>query len=87
MTMFNETNVKVLKHLGAAVGSYPYKVHYVEDFASNWNVQRKLLSIIAESQPQVAHLAFLSGFINKLNNFMRTFSEISHHLVPSKETF
>ena len=87
--MFTNTNINITidgrKHLGAVVGSDTYKVQYVEDLVNDWNTQLKLLSTIAETQPQAACLAFVSGFRSKLNNFTRTIREISHHLFSSKE--
>ena len=45
-----------------------------------------LLSFIAESQPQAAYLAFVSGFKSKLNYFMRTIPGVSQFLYPLEET-
>ena len=42
---------------------------------------------IAESQPQAAYLAFVSGFESNLNYFMRTIPVISQFLYPLEETF
>ena len=39
-----------------------------------------------ETQPQAAYLAFVSRFRSKLNYFMRTIHEISHHIVSLEET-
>ena len=69
-TMFTDTNINITtdgrKHLGAVVGSDTYKVQYVEELVDDWNTQRKLLSTIAENQPQAAYLAFVSGFRSEL---------------------
>ena len=48
-------------------------------------MQLKLLSIIAETQPQTTYLDFFGGFKSKLNYLVRTVPEISHHLVPLEE--
>ena len=89
-TIFTDTKINITtdgrKHLGAVVGSDTYKVQYVEDLADDWNAQLKLLSTIAETRPQTAYLAFVSGFRSKLNYFMRTIPETSHHLVSLEET-
>ena len=65
-TIFTDTNINITadgrKHLGAVVGSDTYKVQYVENLVDDWNTQLKLLSTIAETQPQAAYLAFVSGF-------------------------
>ena len=57
-TIFTDTNINITadgrKHLGAVVGSDRYKVQYVEDPVDDWTAQLKLLSTIAETQPQAA---------------------------------
>ena len=89
-TIFTDTNINIItdgrKHLRAVVGSNTYKVQYIENLVDNWNTQVKLLSPIVETPPQTAYLAFVSGFRSKLNYFMRTIFEISHHLVSLLET-
>ena len=45
---------------------------YFKSLADVWNKQLKLLSIIAESEPQSAYSAFVGGFKEKLTYFMRT---------------
>ena len=65
--------------------SYEYRRQYVKDLLNGWNNQLALLSSIAEGQPQTTHLAFVSGFKNKLNYFMRTFPGISQFFNPLKE--
>ena len=74
------------KSLGAVVGSDTYKVQYVENLVRDWNTHLKLLSTIVETQTHTAYLAFVSGFRSKLNFFVRTIPEISHHLVSLEET-
>ena len=68
-TIFTDTNINITtdgrKHLGAVVGSDTYKIKHVEDLVDDWNTQLKLLSTIAETQPQAAYLAFVSGFRSK----------------------
>ena len=68
--------------IGAVAETDTYMIQYVKDFFNHWNIQLKLLSTIAENQPQAAYLTFVSGFKSKLNYFMRTIPEISCHLVP-----
>ena len=88
--MFHDTNINITtdgrEHLGAVVGSDIYKVQYIEDLVDDWNTQLKLLSTIAETQPQVAYLEFANGFRSKLNYFMRTIAEIINHLVSLEGT-
>ena len=56
--MLTDANINITtdgrKHLGAVVGSDTHKVQYVEGLTDNWNKQLKLLSTIAETQPQAA---------------------------------
>ena len=56
-------------------------------FADDLTVAGKLADIISllDDKAQAAYLAFVSESRNKLNYFMRTVLEISHHLVPLKE--
>ena len=56
-------------HLGAIVGSDIRKREYVENLVKDWNSQLYMLSTVAESQPQVAYLTFVSGFKHKLSLF------------------
>ena len=63
------------KHLAAVGGSDTYKVQYFEVLVDDWNTQLKLLSTIAENQPQGAYLAFATGFRSKLNSFIRAVPE------------
>ena len=87
--MFTDTNINITtdgrKYLKAVVESDTYKVKYVEDLVDDWNIEFKLLSTIAENRPQAAILALVSEFRRKLNYFLRTIPEISHHLVSLKE--
>ena len=57
----------------------------MKDLAKDWN-QHVLLSSIAESHPQAAYSAFVSGFKSKLNYFIRTILGISQFLYPFDET-
>ena len=52
----------------------------------NWNNQLVLPLSLAESQPQAAYSAFVSGFKSKFNYFMRTILGISQFLYPLEET-
>ena len=72
--------------MGAIVGSEIYKREYVDDLVKDWNSQLRILSTIAESQPQAAYSAFVSGFRNKLSYFMRTIPDISNLLIPIEDT-
>ena len=89
-TLFDHSNanitVKGKRHLGAIFGSEIYKREYVNDLAKDWNSQLCILSTVAESQPQAAYSAFVSGFKNKSSYFMRNIPGISNLLIPIEET-
>ena len=89
-TLFGNSNVNIAvtgkRLLGAIVGSEIYKREYVDDLLKDWNSQICILSTIAESQPQAAYSAFVSGFKNKLSYFMRTSPDISNLLIPMENT-
>ena len=72
--------------MNIVVGSNEYREEYVKDLVNDWNNQLVLLLSIAESQPQAACSAFVSGFKSKLNYFMSTISGISEFLYPYEET-
>ena len=59
------------RHLGAVIGSEAFKVSYTKPLVDEWIKQLKLLSIIAESEPQSAYSYFVSNFKGTLNYFMR----------------
>ena len=88
--VFNDSNVYITiegkRHLGAVIRSNEYREEYVKDLVNDWNNQLVLLLSIAESQPQAACSAFVSGFKSKLNYFMSTISGISEFLYPLEET-
>ena len=65
-------------HLGTIVGSDGCKREYFDGLVKDWNTQVSMLSAVAESQPQAAYSAFVSGFnykhgdimLNRSNNSM-----------------
>ena len=63
-----------------------YKREYVDDLVKDWNSQLHMLSTVAESEPQAAYSAFVSGFKNKLSYFMRTIPDFSNLLIPIEDT-
>ena len=67
--IFSDSNVNITieRNVGAIIGSNEYREEYVNDFVNDWNIQLVLLSSIAESQPQTAYSAFVSGLKSKLN--------------------
>ena len=49
----------------AVTGSEAFKVSYVKSLVDDWIKQLKLLSIIAEWEPQSAYSTFVAGFKEK----------------------
>ena len=90
ITLFNNSNVNInvegKRLLGAIVGNDSYKREYDNDSVKDWNSQLCMLSTVAESQPQTAYSAFVRGFKNKLNYFMRTIPDINNLLIPIENT-
>ena len=88
--MFDNSNVNITvegkTHLGAIVGSDGYKREYVDKLVNDWNNKLCILSTVAESQPQAAYSAFVSGYKNKLSYFLRTIPDISNLLLPVEGT-
>ena len=66
------------RHLGAVIESTEYRDEYVNDLVKDWDNELTILSIIAETQPQAAYLAFASGFKSKVSYFLRTIPNIRH---------
>ena len=58
----------------------------MQNLIEDLNKQLKLLSKIAETEPQSAYIAFVSGFINKLTYFIRTIPDISYLLLLLEDT-
>ena len=64
------------------VGSDGYKREYLDELVKDWNSQLCRLSTVAESNPQAAYSAFVSGFKKKFYYFMRTVPDISNLFLP-----
>ena len=69
-------------HLGGVIGKHPYERKYVNELVTNLNNQLWLLSKIAETKPQSAYAAFVTGFKGKLTYFIHTIPNISELLLP-----
>ena len=86
VNVFMGSKVKVTSegkgHLVAVIGSEVFKVSYAKSLVDDWIKQLKLLSIIAESEPQSAYSAFVGGFKGKLTYFMRTIPSRGDLLKP-----
>ena len=46
------------RHLGAAIGSYDFRVKYTTEKVKDWSSEIFQLSKFAKSQPQAAYAAF-----------------------------
>ena len=73
------------RHLGAVIGSKVFKVSYAKSVVDDWIKQLKLLSVIAESEPQSAYSAFVGGFKGKLTYFMGTIPSLGELLKPLED--
>ena len=87
--MFSGTCVNVTsagkRHLGAVIGSQQYKDEYVNELVTRWTKELKVLSQIAEIQPQAAYSAYVHGFRGKFTYFLRTIPDISYCLQPVED--
>ena len=71
-----------MRHLGSVIANYLYKEKDVSELVTNLNNQLQLMSKIAETKPQSAYAAFVSGFKSKLTYFILTILDISELLLP-----
>ena len=60
------------RHLGAAIGSSAFAEEYVRGKVVEWTEEVENLAIIAVSQPQAVHAAFVHGSRNKWTYLLRT---------------
>ena len=68
----------------AVIGSTEYRDEYAKNLVKDWDNQLTILSTIAKAQLKAAYLAYVSGFKNKLNYFLRNIPNI-HHLLLTRE--
>ncbi|XP_057302766.1 uncharacterized protein LOC130636933 [Hydractinia symbiolongicarpus] len=84
--IFADSNILVTStgqsHLGAVIGSQSYKIEYVNSKVASLVEQLKLLSKIAELEPQSSYCAFVTGFKAKLTFLLRTVPDIKKLLQP-----
>ena len=73
------------RHLGAVVGSEAFKVSYTKSLLDDWIKQLKLLSTIAQSEPQSTYSVFVGGFKGKLTYFMRIIPSLGELLKPLED--
>ena len=87
---FSNTEIRVTstgqRHLGAVIGSQTFKEDYVNRKIDDLVNQLKLLSKIAEIEPQAAYCAFVTGFKSKLTFLLRTIPNIQNLLQPLEHT-
>ena len=88
--VFQHSNVKITtngeRHLEAVIGSNEYRKDYVDNKINSLVEQLKLLSKIAETEPQAAYSAFAAGFKPKLKYILRTIPSISKRIRPLEDT-
>ena len=83
---FSNTEIRVpstgQRHLGAVIGSQTFKEDYVNCKIDDLVNQLKLLSKIAQIEPQSAYCAFVTGYKSKLSFLLRTIPNIQILLQP-----
>ena len=70
------------RHLGAVIGSTGFKDIYCSSKVSKWKEELLILNEIAETQPQMAYVAFTKGYMSKFTYFMRTIEGFHEFLKP-----
>ena len=82
--IFTDSQVNVTvegkRHLGATIGSDGYKKSFIREKLKELIEQLKMLSKIAQIEPQAAYTCFTSGFKHKLTYMMRTIPNIADEL-------
>ena len=85
-TIFEDSGINITldgkRHLGAAIGSQNFKEKFVRQKVDDWVREIVLLAKIAETEPQAAYAAFISGYRHKFNYFIRTLTNITDLLKP-----
>ena len=83
--IFKDSKVNITaegkRHLGATIGSDAFKDNFVGEKINELTEQLKLLSKIAQIEPQAAYTCFTSGFRHKLTYIMRTIPNIEDQLL------
>ena len=73
------------RHFDFIMGSEAFRVSYTKSLVDDWIKQLKLMSIIAELEPQSASSAFVGGFKEKLTYFMQTTPSLRELLKPLED--
>jgi len=60
------------RHLGAVIGSKQYKDEYCKEKINKWKEELELLSVIGQSHPHAAYIAYTKAFKSKFTFYMRT---------------
>jgi hypothetical protein len=75
--IFADTDINITSevraYLGGFVGSKDSRKNYAKELVKKWCEQLMMLSKIAQSEPQAAYAAFVSGFHHKLTYYMHTY--------------
>ena len=83
--LFGEFNMQITsgtRHLGAVLGNTGVKDQYIADKVQGWCKDIKMLADIAESEPQAAYSAYISGIQHRWKFVQRTVPHISEAMEP-----
>ena len=83
--LFGEFNMQITsgtRHLGAVLGNTGVKDQYIADKVQGWCEDIKMLADIAESEPQAAYSAYISGIQHRWKFVQRTVPHISEAMEP-----
>ena len=87
--IFADTDINITSegraYLGGFVGSKESRENYVKELVKKWCEQLMMLSKIAQSEPQAAYAAFVSGFQHKLTYYLHTLPNLGPLLQPFDE--
>ena len=83
--LFGEFNMQITsgtRHLGAVLGSTGVKDQYIADKVHGWCEDINMLADIADSEPQAAYSAYISGIQHRWKFVQRTVPHISEAMEP-----
>ena len=73
------------RHFDFIMGNEALRVSYTKSLVDDWIKQLKLMSIIAELEPQSVYSAFVGGFKGKLAYFIHTIPSLRELLKPLED--
>jgi hypothetical protein len=86
--IFADTDINITSegrvYLGGFVGSKESRENYAKELVKKWCEQLMMLSKIAQSEPQAAYAAFVSGFQHKLTYYIHTLPNLGPLLFAVK---